>query len=554
MCYYVFMLAQDVEILLSEDEKALEVNEIPQSLLNETDSAILKQKQNLSSEVIGIYSKFQPMKQEAPEGMKNELYTALKNFLKEKVSQNDYADALLLARFLIVKFPVTPDIYNSLAEISVKIINDDVACNYIKLYEKKETNKPLRLLTMANFYNLWLKDYKTAIRYYEQYLKIDETKSVIYTIVGSLYAKAYGEYSLKDQIYYFEKAYKLKPHDRLILHSLAFGYEKIGDNEKADRYYRELLENNPTDTDYYNYGGFLIRCGNFAQGHKYLTHRFNIDDINLKYPLADDIERKWNFSDDISDKALLVMYEQGFGDTFMYCRFVPQLKNFAKRIIFVVQDNLYDLIKNSKIISEGVEVYSDKTDISSLGYDYHMALIDVPYVLQSDSDKLPFVNGYLTVADEKIKEYKKKYIKNNKNLKVGLSCQGNKNANYSGRDINISALKNLLNTEGIDFYSFTVDKTGAEGITPLGNTFNDFTDTACALKCMDAVVSTDNVILNLAGAMGVKTFAIFAKYPNFRWFKLTGEDVGWYKSVIPYQFCDKNSLDDAIDKIINNLR
>ena len=49
------------------------------------------------------------------------------------------------------------------------------------------------------------------------------------------------------------------------------------------------------------------------------------------------------------------------------------------------------------------------------------------------------------------------------------------------------------------------------------------------------VISTDNVILNLAGALGVNTLGLFNKYPNYRWFDLTGEDVVWYKSVKPLQ-------------------
>ena len=68
-----------------------------------------------------------------------------------------------------------------------------------------------------------------------------------------------------------------------------------------------------------------------------------------------------------------------------------------------------------------------------------------------------------------------------------------------------------------------------------GHTFSDFTDTACAVKNMDLIISTDNVILNLAGALGVKTIGLFNKQTNYRWFKTTGSNVGWYSSVYPLQ-------------------
>lgn len=548
------MLTEDLGYLLAQDEKALNRNGISDNLLSCIDEVIFEVRNDISTEALGIYKKFLPMKQEAPDGMKNELFTALKNYIKEKFSIKEYPDAILLLRFLMVKSELSSQSYYDIAEISVKLGYKNLGLEFIKLYEKHETNKPLKLLTVANFYNLQLQDYKTAIKYYEQYIKIDETKSVVYTIIGSLYSKAYGDFSLKDQIYYYEKAYKLKPNDRLILHSLAFGYEKLGYPQKADKFYKKLLENNPTETDYYNYGAFLISCGDFINGHKYFSHRFNIDDVNLKYPLDYDIDRKWNFETNLSDKTLLVHYEQGFGDTFMYCRFIPQLKKYAKKLVFVVQDDLFDLIKNSKIISDDIEVISDKENVSSVDYDYHMALLDVPYVLATSVDSMPYSEGYLSVEDVKVEEYAKKYIKPSKNMKVGVAYQGNKNANYNGRDIDFTRFKKLFEIADVDFYSFVIDEQEAESITSLGKTFNNFTDTACALKNMDIVISTDNVILNLAGALGVKSYGLFNKFTNYRWYKLDGNNVGWYNSVVPLQVEENNCWSPVFAKLYEILK
>ena len=543
------MVDKDLGLLLANDTSAFEGNNISSYMLARLDDVIFRFQDGISQEALGIYAKFLPMKQEAPEHMKNELFTAIKNYLREKVSNNEFADVLLLGRFLIVKSHITSSIYSDIAQSLAALGVEDLALEFIELYEQKEPNKPLEYLTLGNFYNLYMKDYKTAIKYYEQYLKIDKTKPVIYTIVGSLYAKVYGDYSLKDQVAYYEKAYKLKPNDRLILHTLAYGYEKMRDVDSADRFYRELLENNPTDTDFYNYGGFLISCGDFERGFEYLTHRFNIDDINLRYPLEDDGKR-WNFVDDISQKTLLVMYEQGFGDTIMYCRFVPLLKRFAKRVVFVVQPSLCNLLKSSPIVSEGVEIYSN---IEGLEYDVHMALIDAVHVLGINSSEIPYPDGYLQVDNEKIKKYADKYLTKSDNLKVGIAYKGSKSANYHGRDIEVEELKSLFDIEGTEFYSFTMENVRFENLNLLGESFNDFEDTACALKNMDVVISTDNVILNLAGALGVKTYGLFNEYPNFRWFKLSGADLGWYSSVKPYQITDKILLNEVLNSLKENI-
>lgn len=523
------------------------------SILPRLDKLILSNSENISEETFGIYKKFQPMKQNAPIGMKNELFRAVRNFIVEKFSKDEKADTLLLSRFLVVKAELVAGDLSILAECVANFEQFDLALDFLKFYEEKESNLPLKLLTLGNFYNLKLKDYKKAIKYYEHYLKIDETKSVIYTILASLYAKAYGDLSLEDQVRYFEKAYKLKPNDRLVLHGLAFGYEKLKNLKMANKFYEKLIQNNPTETDFYNYGAFLISCGEFESGHNYFTHRFSTGDKNLEYPISYAPEKRWNLKSDISDKVLLIHYEQGFGDTFMYCRFVPMMKNLAKQVIFVVQDSLYELIKNSKIISDGVMVVSE-CQSENLEYDLHMALLDTPFVLKISAQNLPFCEKYLEVEDDKVKMYADKYLNKSNKIKVGICLHGNKNANYKGRDIELSKMQELFNLKDVEFYLLTEDKeTEIQNLIPLGETFETFTDTACAVKNMDVVLSTDNVILNLAGSLGVKTLGLFTKYPNFRWFKLSGNDVGWYKSVRPVQIEDFDCNSALVSNLINYI-
>ena len=523
------------------------------SILQRLDKLILSNSENISEETFGIYKKFQPMKQNAPIGMKNELFRAVRNFIVEKFSKDEKADTLLLSRFLVVKAELVAGDLSILAECVANFEQFDLALDFLKFYEEKESNLPLKLLTLGNFYNLKLKDYKKAIKYYEHYLKIDETKSVIYTILASLYAKAYGDLSLEDQVRYFEKAYKLKPNDRLVLHGLAFGYEKLKNLKMANKFYEKLIQNNPTETDFYNYGAFLISCGEFESGHNYFTHRFSTGDKNLEYPISYAPEKRWNLKSDISDKVLLIHYEQGFGDTFMYCRFVPMMKKLAQQVIFVVQDSLYDLIKNSKIISDGVMVVPE-CQSENLEYDLHMALLDTPFVLKISAQNLPLCEKYLEVEDDKVKVYADKYLNKSNRIKVGICLHGNKNANYKGRDLELSKMQELFNLKDVEFYLLTEDKeTEIQNLIPLGETFETFTDTACAVKNMDVVLSTDNVILNLAGSLGVKTLGLFTKYPNFRWFKLSGNDVGWYKSVRPVQIEDFDCNSALVSNLINYI-
>lgn len=417
------------------------------------------------------------------------------------------------------------------------------------MYNESDVNQNnlLELLEKADYYK-GIKDYKSAIDCYEKFLQIDDTKASVCTVCADLYSKLNGSKSLNRQIELYKQAYKLNPESRLAMHGLAFGYEKLGLNDKAKEFYEKLLQNNPTENDYFNYGGFLIRCGDFKNGHKYFAHRFNIEDVNLKYPC--DMGKKWDFKSDISDKVLLVHYEQGFGDTVMYCRFVPFLKDIAKKVVFVVQKELFDLISNSEIF-KGIEVATSESDVY---YDVNMALLDTPNVLDFDSNNLPFTSKYLDIDEDLVKNYKEKFLDNDSVFRIGISCSGESSANYNDRNIEISKIYNLLkNVPNVKLYNLQKNNDDTDGIIGLGKTFNDFTDSSCAVKNMNLVISTDNVILNLAGALGVKTFALFNKETNYRWFRTNGYNSGWYDSVKPFQNKKQNDWDDVLDEVLNSV-
>ena len=71
---------------------------------------------------------------------------------------------------------------------------------------------------------------------------------------------------------------------------------------------------------------------------------------------------------------------------------------------------------------------------------------------------------------------------------------------------------------------------------------------------MDLIVSTDNVILNLAGALGVDTIALFNKETNYRWYQTEGENVGWYKSVKPLQAKKQNCWENVFFELVNLVK
>lgn len=546
------MQKEELTELFEKDPQSTPENNINSEMLSEIDNLIFNKfdENTVSEEVLSVYKKFVPMKQEAPDSMKDVLFITIRNFANDEFSKGNFLNSLILFRFLIVKSILTADDYISIIKCLMKVgeISEYLIESFCFLYEEKSENKLLCYIDLADFYKS-IKNNKRAIDCYEKFLSADKTKVAVFTITADLYAKEYGDEMLQRRIELYKQAYEIDPNNRLTLHGLAFCYESAGDNENAEIYYKKLLENNPTENDYYNYGGFLIHCGDFINGHKYFAHRTNVNDINLRYPLEDESKR-WDLKSDISDKTLLIHYEQGFGDTIMYSRFVPIFDGIAKKVIFVVQQELADLIKNSEIF-ENITIV---TEANGIDYDYSMALLDTPLALGVDVEAMPFTTQYLNISEDKIKEYENKYLKNDGKIRIGISCNGDMNANYASRDLDISKLSVIKDIENTQLYNFQLATEKTESFINLGETLKDFTDTAAALKNMDIVISTDNVILNLAGALGIKTLALFNKQTNYRWYKTTGNNVGWYESVKPLQCEEQNQWDNVILKLFEELK
>ena len=90
-------------------------------------------------------------------------------------------------------------------------------------------------------------------------------------------------------------------------------------------------------------------------------------------------------------------------------------------------------------------------------------------------------------------------------------------------------------------------------VNNIAKSFRHFEDTAAAMMNLDIVIASDNCILNLAGALGNKTYGLFNWHYEFRWFDLTGDDVVWLTSVKPFVNDKIDNWAYSMNKVIKEL-
>ena len=478
---------------------------------------------------------------------------------QQLMAENKYLEALEHYRN-VMRLPGVPvNIYKNIGLCMKNIGNADMAIKFLEHFEEISPDKEDVYIYLGDIVYTDIKDNKRAITYYEKALEKYPDNFTIYNMLGHLYSTEYQDKFKEKQIYYLSKAFELAPQNRIVVKNLAYVLGKFDEVAKADEMYAKLMYLNPTHSDLHAYGAYLVKHKRFSEGFKFLQHRFLKEDLdNVAFPdLFNTKKKRWSLKIDISNKIILVHFEQGFGDSIMFARFIDDLKTRCKEVILVVQDSLIPLMKDSKL---GVEVYSE-SDVPNLKYDYWIPMMDLPIVCDTTPDNIPRAEGFLKVPKAKIKAYKKQYINDNDKLKIGIAYEGTMASKETNRDIPLSYLYPLMKLKDVEVYSFQVDDlTRQMDMIPqdaqlfrLGKTFKDWEDTACAMNCMDLMVTTDNGVMNLAGALGIKTFGIFNKVTEWRWFKTDGDDIAWYKSIRPFQCPTSDDWDTPIAQIMEEV-
>ena len=71
---------------------------------------------------------------------------------------------------------------------------------------------------------------------------------------------------------------------------------------------------------------------------------------------------------------------------------------------------------------------------------------------------------------------------------------------------------------------------------------------------LDVVLTSDNCILNLAGALGLKTLGLYNWHYEFRWFDLSGDNVVWLTSVKPFVNKGINDWATSIEPAVEEIK
>ena len=96
---------------------------------------------------------------------------------------------------------------------------------------------------------------------------------------------------------------------------------------------------------------------------------------------------------EIKNKKILIVAEQGFGDTIQFSRYLNLVKSYAKEVNFLPPPELYNFFENLNIHLVKKFNYHD--------YDYVIPLLSLPYIFKTDLSSIPDSNYLIHVKKKK---------------------------------------------------------------------------------------------------------------------------------------------------------
>ena len=367
------------------------------------------------------------------------------------------------------------------------------------------------------------KNHSKALKYYEKALRINPMSYDAWSNVANIYSI---EGRTSDAVSAMEVCYNLRPKDDDTAYFMSIDY---------------------------------FRTKNYAKGfplfEKRVSKKVAFASHNKTLPKLVREDNEWK-GEKIKNKNILVYYEAGFGDVFMYSRYLPLVAQRCKKLIFMCPKELTPLFKqNTHLgIDEIVDTFIPN---NPLDIDVHASLLSLPYLLGLKGDDI-FVTpeGYIVPDMNMAKQFKEKWFNTDK-IKVGIKWRGNTTFDKD-RVIPAEQFNLLTKNNKAQFYSFQTfegseDVRKIRNIIDLGKDLTDFSQTAAALRNLDLVICNDTSLAHLAGAMRIPCWILLPYEVNWRWHTDLSK-CDWYDSVRLFRQKNIGDWNSVFEQVLKEMQ
>ena len=391
--------------------------------------------------------------------------------------------------------------------------------------------------------------WEKAVGIYQSALKIWPESADLFFNLGT--ALLSGDRWM-DAVEAFEASLRLDSDFVKAWENLGAARKLVGDMSGYLAAYRKAAETDPDDPEAsWNFGVALLHHAQWLEGWERFESRLRVENMTRR---EWDVPR-WDGRFE-PGASLLVHAEQGFGDTFQFMRFLPQIKERVREVAFVVQRPLVPLLTGL----DGCDVVVGSVDEVER-YDFHLPLLSTPRMLGQVFEEARDCGPYLRVAGGRDQTWAKT-IDELEGFKVGFGWRGN--ASYREdylRSMSVESFAPILSVPGVSFLSL---QKGADAelasltsmsLTLLGDGLDSreaFCDTAALASALDLVITTDTALAHLAGAIGAPVWLLLPAVADWRW-GIEGATTAWYDTMRIFRQSTLGDWSDVVEAVCEAL-
>ena len=352
-----------------------------------------------------------------------------------------------------------------------------------------------------------------------------------------------------------DRAIQLKPDFAEAFSNLGILLEYLQRFDDALQSYDRAIQLKPNYAEaYFNQSIIKLRLGKYEEGWRLYEYRQVKKDTKnnyKKFPMP-----LWLGNESIDNKVILILNEQGLGDSIQFCRYLLMLASLnPKEIIFMVQKPLLSLFSN---FNKKIKILEQDKPLPH--FDYYSPLMSLPLAFKTTVGTIPANIPYLTVDDVKNEYWQDRFGKQTK-AKIGLVWSGS--TTHKKDRYRSLALRQLALLLELPFEFHTLQKEirsddkkilkTCKSLYQHQNDLNDFSDTAALLNQMDLIISVDTSVVHLAGALDKKVWVLLPYIPDFRWL-LNRDDSPWYPSIRLFRQPKIDDWESVIQQLIIELK
>ncbi|HME19792.1 MAG TPA: tetratricopeptide repeat protein [Acetobacteraceae bacterium] len=335
-------------------------------------------------------------------------------------------------------------------------------------------------------------------------------------------------YRMQDALRVGQEAIRLDPQNADHLVNLSLVFTDVDEREHAIACLLRALGLKHDHADgHLALGQNLLAMGDFEPGWREYEWRNQTEAGKGTLPKM--TSATWNGMR-IPNGRLLMVGDQGYGDTIQFARYIPMVAERCQELILGCSAEMGLLLATLP----GVTQYCHRwTDVP--GHAAHCRLSSVPGLLHTTLETIPAKVPYLFADPVRVAAWCERLgaSLSHGTRRVGLAWSGRPtHPNDRRRSLKLARLAPLASVGGISFVSLQrpMPESAVSSLSlfpGLSDIAGDFGETAAMMLNLDLVISVDTAMAHLAGALGKPVWILLSKAADWRWM-IGRSDSPWY--------------------------